>query len=109
MLNLTKSQTLTYWAPSSKDAFQVWTFATPVSVMGRWEDHQEMFRDAAGEELMSTTRAFPVSDVAVDGWLYLGTSTESDPADQAGARRIRAFKKVPNRMGNQHFRTAMLT
>ena len=102
-------QTLTYWALSTghnKDGSR--KFSTPVEVMGRWEDKQELFVNANGEETQSTAKVFVASDVEIGGWLYLGISTDADPQNVTGTKEIKGFAKIPNLKATAFERKAWL-
>jgi len=102
------NQTATYWGNPSSDGWGVDTFDSPVSVSVRWEDKQEMFIDENGQEKISKAVVFLSQDVDVGGWLYLGTSTTSNPKDVSGARKISAFAKIPSLSGANYMRKAWL-
>ena len=102
------NQTLTYWGNPSPDGVGWFTFDSPASITGRWEDLQILFIDAQGQEQTSRSVVYLGQDVDVEGFLYLGTSTESDPKDQSGAFRIRQFGKIPNIKGTEYERVAYL-
>ena len=89
-------QTATYWGNPAPDGWGGLTFDAPVEVDCRWEEKVEVFTTAAGKEARSIAVVFLGQDVDVDGYLYLGSSTEASPKDVGGAYQIRAFKKVPN-------------
>jgi len=90
------NQTITYWAPSSYDKFGVGTYDDPVTVIGRWEDKQELFIDVNGKEVRSSSIVYLEDDVETGGYLYLGESTETTPIDETGAREIRGYAKTPS-------------
>ena len=89
-------QTITYWGSPISDGWGGSTFDTPITIDGRWEDRQELFRDAEGQEVLSHVVVYVDQDVDIKGYLYLGTSVVTTPASVDGAREIRSFRKVPN-------------
>ena len=95
---LTKNlkQTITYWGNPVSDGWGGSTFDSPVTITGRWEDKQELFRDAEGQEVLSHALVFLSQDVEIKEYLYLGTSAEANPKNVSGAREIRSFRKIPN-------------
>ena len=101
-------QTLTYWAPSTRDTFGDITFGAPATQLGRWEERTDIFVNGNGAEQKSAAVAFLTSDVAENGYLFLGTSAAVDPSGTIGARRILQVRKVPNRDATQFERRAML-
>ena len=72
-------QNVTYWAPAAPNKFGAVTFSTPVTIKGRWEDGQELFRNKDGQEVVSRAKVMVASDVVIGGYLFLGTSVASDP------------------------------
>ena len=107
-INELLKQTVTYWAPSSMSGWGGETFASPVAIDGRWEDKQELFIDSKGQEVRSNAVVYVDQDVDLGGFLYLGTSTASDPTTVDGAREIRAFQKSPNIKATEFIHKAWL-
>ena len=107
---LTKNlkQTVTYWAPLAKDGCGGYTFVTPVVIDGRWLLKQELFIDAKGKEKVSAAVVLLGQDVDLGGYLYLGTSTESNPKDVSGSYEIRSFAKIPDIKGTSFLRKVWL-
>lgn len=101
-------QSVTYWAPSSRDAYGKITFAAPIAVTARWEERQELFRDARGEEIMSKARVYCASAVALDGYLFNGTSVATDPTSVLGAFQIRNVGLQPDLRNLHQLNVAML-
>ena len=89
-------QVITYWGNPVISGWGGSTFDAPVAITGRWEDRQELFRDAEGQEVLSHAVVYVDQDVDIKGYLYLGTSVVTNPANVDGAREIRSFRKVPN-------------
>ena len=87
-------QTATYWAPSTPDGFGSRSYSAPVAVNCRWTQKQELFVDSAGKEVLSQAVVWCDTDVALEGYLYLGTSTETDPSTLDGAFEIRQWEKT---------------
>ena len=110
MTYITKNlkQTATYWGTPAKNGYGGHTFATPTTIDCRWEERTEVFLDEQGKEQKSTAVVYVGEDLDVDGWLYLGTSTESDPSDVDGAYPIKVFRKVPNIKGTKFEGRAIL-
>ena len=101
-------QTITYWANPVPDGYGGNTFDAPTAIIGRWEDKMELFTDEKGEEKRSTAVVFLGQDVVEGEYLYLGTSTETSPIDQVGARKVQAFRKIPNYNASDFERKAWL-
>jgi len=108
------TQTAVYWAPPTKDAHAKGTFTTGTEMSVRWEEKQEIFVNAQGEEVRSAAVVILGSDVVKGGYLYLGTlsslgsDARSDPTKESTAHEIRAFSKVPNLAGTSFGRKAWL-
>ena len=90
------NQTITYWGPGTPDGYGGYTYPDPIEIKGRWEDRKELFVDAEGNEVRSQAIVYPSQVVELGGYLYLGSSTASDPTTVEGALKIRAARKVPN-------------
>jgi hypothetical protein len=97
-------QTITYWANPVSDGYGGSTFDAPTTILGKWEDSAETFIDEKGHEQRSNAVAFISQDVDMGGYFYLGTSTESNPTDQAGAYEIRFIRKIPTYRGTAYER-----
>lgn len=118
-MNLSRllNQTITYWASPVPDGYGGYTYDAPEAIVGRWEDKQELFIDAAGNEVKSNAVVYLTQDVSLGGFLALGDYTDSanyeeDPVGSAsgvdGAREIRAFEKSPDIRGDYSLRKAWL-
>lgn len=95
------NQTATYWAKTGNDGVGWFTFSTPTILACRWEDKNEVITDAEGKEIISDAKVFLGQDVVLSGFLYLGVSTEADPADVDGAKEIKKFNKTPDLTGTE--------
>lgn len=102
------NQTCTYWAPSALDTYGKRSYATPQQVHCRWEDKGELFIGRNGQELTSKSKVFFSIPVSIEGYLLLGTSTESDPESLEGSHEIRAVYSTPDLQALQTLYTAML-
>lgn len=100
--------TITYWGFPVPNEFGGGTFPVPVTFRGRWVDQQDLFIDAQGREVRSNAVVFCSRDVAIGGYLFHGTSAESDPTTVSGAREIRAFRKVSSLDVTTYVRKAFL-
>lgn len=101
-------QRLTAWGSPVPDGFGGSLFASRIVMAGRWEDKQELFTDAAGEQALSSAVVYPAVDVEIGGYLALGESAAADPMKVSGARRIRQFAKSPSLNGREFERKAWL-
>lgn len=89
-------QTLTYWAHGGNDGFGGLSFSTPVTMLCRWQEKAELFRDSQGRELTSSAVVYPVQPVLNQGYFYLGTSNAADPRSVSGAKEIRGTGSSPS-------------
>jgi len=101
-------QTATWWARSSVDSYGDPTFAAPVQIPVRWEQRTELFVNARGEEKRSNSIVYLDRDISIGDFLYLGTSTATDPTSVLGAQQVQDFRKVPSLDGSQFERRALL-
>lgn len=101
MTNYTRNmnQTATYWAVASRNAYNEATFAAPVQIRCRWEDKVVLFRDAAGRERVSNAVVYPEIPLALEGYLFLGTSASTTPRALSGAQEILQVGASPNLPG----------
>lgn len=88
-------QDVTHWA-SVPNGYGGYSFTGPNALKGRWEDTAELFRTSAGNEEVSRSVVYVSVDIEIEDYLYLGTSTDSDPTLVSGAFRVRQFAKIPD-------------
>lgn len=107
---LTKNlfQTATYWGNPVANGYGGYTFDSPITISCRWILKQELFRDAKGKERVSAAIVLLGQDVDLDGYLYLGTATESNPKDISGSYIIKSFAKIPNMKADAFLRKVWL-
>lgn len=91
-----ESSGCTFWAFSGTDDFGNTQFSSPVYVDCRWEDKQELFRNEEGNEVMSEAVVLLGSSVSIEGYLYHGTSSGSDPTAISDAKEIRQYSEIPD-------------
>lgn len=98
MANYTRhmKQTATYWAPGVNDGFGGVSFSAPVTLLCRWQDKSELFRDAEAREFTSSAVVYPVQPLERQGYLFLGISSEADPTSVDGAKEIRQIGSSPS-------------
>jgi len=82
------NQVATYWGNPSPDGWGGQTFDSPVAIDVRWVDKQQLFISVEGKEERSKAVVYVDQDVDLGGFLYLGTSAETNPEDQDGALEI---------------------
>ena len=95
-------QTIVYWGLPNPTGYGGFTFASPVEVLGRWEQKSQLFINNAGQESRSIAIVYVDQDVVEGGWLFLGEISDIDsglvdtPENVPEARQIRGFRKTPN-------------
>lgn len=103
-----------YWANPQSDGFGGRIFDEPVEIEVRWEDRQELFIDANGQEVRSRSVVYLGQDINIGGYLYLGSLSglssdeESNPLSVSAAYEIRGYQKVPNLKTEQFLRKVWL-
>jgi len=103
-----------YWGSPVPNGSGGRTYADPIEIKVDWEDRQEMFRDAAGQELRSSAVVYCSQDLEEDGVLFFGTladldsGQEADPLTIKNAREIKGFQKVPSLKRDGYDRKAWL-
>lgn len=91
------NQTATYWAPSAgTDRYGKPTPSAPTHISVRWEERTQTVQGKRGEEIVSKARVFMLTDVDLDGYLYLGSTNETNPGAVSGAFEIQAKAKTPD-------------
>jgi len=107
-------QTTVYWGNPQNDGAGGRTFDEPVELSVRWEQRQELFVDANGQESTSKAVVYVDRDVDIGGYLYLGdlddlsSTEEGDPLTVDGAYEIRSFKKLPDIKADRFLRKVWL-
>ena len=109
-------QTAIYWGDPQSDGMGGRTFGSsyPVELSVRWEQRQELFIDAAGQEKRSQAVVYVAQDVDMGGYLFLGTldnlssAEEADPLTVDGAHEIRGWAKVPSLKADRYLRKIWL-
>lgn len=101
MANYTRNmnQTATYWAVASRNSFNEPTFAAPVQIRCRWENKNVLFKDPSGRERVSAAIVYPEMPLALEGYLFLGTSASTTPRALSGAEEILQVGTSPNIAG----------
>ncbi len=109
-LSTTRIHTATLWEVDDVDSAGDPSFspASPRTVSVRWEQREEVFRGASGEELRAGHVVWLGEDVNVGDFLYLGTSTQAVPTDQPGALSVQDFRRVESLGGQLVDRRALL-
>lgn len=105
-------QTATRWTPStsySTSGFggpQTWTRSL---ITVRWEDRVELYTDRQGSEHRSNATVYSGVDLKEGDFLYLGTSTQSDPLQASHVYEVRDFRKIPDLHNKFYERRALMS
>jgi hypothetical protein len=101
-------QDITYWAPSTQDVYGKWVFTAPLALTGRWEDRTELIINKAGQEVGSRSRVYLTQAVEIDGYLYKGTSSATDPTTIRDAYPILVVGNQPDLRNLKQLNVAMV-
>jgi hypothetical protein len=93
---------VTYWAPTGVDEYGDTSFSSPTQIYGRWEDttSRKLAQDTGKVEISNST-IYTLSDLSLDGYVYLGTSVETSPKGLTGFYRIMRINKVRSLLGER--------
>jgi hypothetical protein len=80
---------ITYWAPSTPDGYGGLAYAAPATIKGRVQAENIAYQDEAGEEFVSASVVYTLTQLAHNGWIYKGVSATADPQDVEGAYIVR--------------------
>jgi hypothetical protein len=94
-------QDITVWfLTGGDDGFGKDNVGPPVSFRGRWEDKQELFRDARGEQVVSKAAIYFPQDselpITNETWIFKGLTTQPDPRVLIGAYQVRIVSLTPD-------------
>lgn len=90
-------QVATYWAPLANDGFGGMTFDSPITILCRWQNVAQLFRDTHGREVTSSSIVYPNQELEVRGYLALGDQTATpDPRSLVDAEEIRQVGQSPS-------------
>jgi hypothetical protein len=102
-MNYTRNmrQDLTFWAFTGVDAYGQSTFSAPVTVKCRWQDQQVLFRNAQGQERISSAIIYPAQPLGIKGYVKLGIDATANPLGLAGAYEIQQAGTSPDLRNNK--------
>lgn len=90
------NQKITYWGNPVSGGSGGYTFDSPTTFTGRWEEKQKVFVSPDGKEQVSAAIIYTPQDLDIGGYVYLGESTATDPQVVSDAHVIKGFNKVPS-------------
>ncbi len=80
-------QVVTFWS-STPDGMGGYTYGSPTAVRAFYAAKNQVIEDNQGRSITSNSIVYVDSDVSSEGYIFLGTSTASDPTTVSGASRI---------------------
>ena len=101
-------QNVTHWAANTVDGSFDPGFVAPAALKGRWEDRIVKFIDEQGAENESRSVVYLSISVDIGDYLFLGTSTVTDPTTVSGAYEVRDYREVSSVKNTQKERRAIL-
>lgn len=93
--------TITHWPVTGSDTFGGFSFGSAALLEGRWEERQELFVDAEGEQVLSNAVAYlGTTTVNVGDYVTKGDeSSVADPGTLPRAYRVRNFSNITDLRG----------
>jgi hypothetical protein len=92
-------QRVTYWAPVPGDTGSgAELVAAPRIVRARWEDKRQQMLDSRGQQTVSKAEIYTEDDtiIELDGFLFNGITTETEPRNVEGAYQVIQVVRVPD-------------
>ena len=88
--------TITWWARTGANQWGDPSFAAPVAIKGEWQQKDEMFVAADGEQLVASSVVHVDRDLSIGDYIFHGTATWVDPV-ASGGERIEGWRrsKIP--------------
>jgi len=86
-LSLLTQTTTRFYSPSSNGVD--WESYSVAEYDCRWQNHLEKFESATGEAWDSKAIVYSTATFELEDWLYLGTTSETDPRNLDDAYRIK--------------------
>ena len=91
-----RQQDATYWVKGAGDGFGGTAFGSPTAVKVFWATVEELVIDAEGKEKLSRAVAFTDQVIEEGSYMYLGTTTETDPTTLDDAREVITYVELPD-------------
>lgn len=102
-----RTQTATHWKNQGRDKNQEAQFSAPATISVRWESKSgRRYNNAEDNEAtqLNANNAVlidPDLDIDIGDWLFLGTSSQSDPRSVTGAKEVQQINNIPNLTGTK--------
>ena len=66
------NQVTTYWVPTTRNAYNEWTYAPPILTYARWAEDSRTVTNMRGDEITYNSLVLLRIDVVEEGYLALG-------------------------------------
>ena len=96
LVNNAANMDITHWAQGAPDGYGGNSYSAPVVLKGRWEKRTDLVVSPNGENITSKARIFLDKEIGLGDYLYLGSSTVSDPRTVSGAYEVLQVRKIPS-------------
>ncbi len=103
-----RHQKATYWANPQPNGTGGYSYDTPVVLSVRWQEQFKLFSDPTSESSSSDAMVWVDRTLDVGGYLTLGESSESDPANVTRAYKIKKMIETPSIDGTTSERVAVV-
>jgi len=108
ILDGTLNQTVTHWAVAGRDEYGDPSFAAPTTFPARVVARNEIFYDGNGNQRRSETVMMTTAAVDFGDFVYVGTSTDTDPTSVTGSRQVQAVQSATDLGGDDRVYRIML-
>jgi len=104
LIKRTAKQTAVYWGDPTNDGYGGYTFDSPVEILCRWEDSDQVLDEinTQGEKHVSRAKVYTTQDIAIDSMLYLGSLSDltseqqSNPTTVPNIYIVKRVERVPS-------------
>lgn len=90
------SQVATLWPFLGVDRFGQSSFGQPVTIRCRWQDQAVLYRDAQGQQQISSAIIYPDRVIALKSYLKQGVDLTASPVGLDGAYEVRNVGQSPS-------------
>ena len=93
-----------YWGAPVNDGYGGYTFDSPVEILCRWEDSDQVLDEinTHGEKHVSRAKVYATQDLSIDSMLYLGelsdltTDQRNNPTTVSDIYIVKRVERVPS-------------
>ena len=83
------STTITIWETPVNDGYANFSYSTPTQVSCRYQNDRQNLIDDLGMEFVSTAVIYTTQQLALNTWVYKGTTSTANPQNVDEAYRVR--------------------